>query len=49
MESRLPGAHRLEVLDIAENVNLATADEMLPGGKPFDFEALTRRVRGMVG
>jgi circadian clock protein KaiB len=29
MESRLPGAHRLEVLDIAENVRLAVTDEII--------------------
>jgi circadian clock protein KaiB len=29
MELRLPGAHRLEVLDIAENVPFAIADEII--------------------
>ena len=29
MELRLPGAHRLEVLDIAENVPYAIADEII--------------------
>jgi circadian clock protein KaiB len=29
MEMRLPGAHRLEVLDIAENVPFAIADEII--------------------
>lgn len=29
MEARLPGAHRLEVLDIAENVPFAIADEII--------------------
>lgn len=29
MESRLPGAHRLEVLDISKNVPLAIADEII--------------------
>jgi circadian clock protein KaiB len=29
MEMRLPGAHRLDVLDIAENVPFAIADEII--------------------
>jgi circadian clock protein KaiB len=29
MELRLPGAHRLDVLDIAENVPFAIADEII--------------------
>lgn len=29
MEMRLPGAHRLEVLEIAENVPFAIADEII--------------------
>jgi len=29
MELRLPGAHRLEVLDIADNIQLAIADEII--------------------
>jgi circadian clock protein KaiB len=29
MELRLPGAHRLDVLDIAENVTIAIADEII--------------------
>ncbi len=29
MELRLPGAHRLEILDIAKNIPLAIADEII--------------------
>lgn len=29
MELRLPGAHRLEILDIAENIAFAMADEII--------------------